>query len=189
MNPITNPSFLSTNTSSKVPLPRQKRKQIWLVSLLDLITLVLCFFVMLYSMSSPNWKNKSTAMPSELNGYIAQIVPPRRAVNLNYLNQILCEYVASDFNGDNIRILLSDEVLNRLDLSLLATPLNSITNQIFIEVESSLAHSETSLLKGLELANAFKQNGLSSPLTVVIKPAPTDGDIYLVISDKQGGAK
>ena len=108
---------------------------------------------------------------------------------MNYLNQILGEYVVSDFNGDNIRILLSDEVLSRLDLSLLSTPLNSVTNQIFIEVPASLAHAEAGLLKGLKLANDFKQKGLLSPLTVVIKPSVTDGDIYLIISDKQGGTK
>lgn len=189
MKQIISSPFSLIQTFSQRPQPQHKRKQIWLVSLLDLITLVLCFFVMLYSMSSPNWKNESPAMPSELNDYIAQIVPPRRAVNLNYLNQILGEYVASDFNGDNIRILLSDEVLSRLDLSLLSTPLNSVTNQIFIEVPASLAHAEAGLLKGLKLANDFKQKGLLSPLTVVIKPSATDGDIYLIISDKQGGTK
>ena len=76
MKQIISSPFSLIKTFFQRPQPRHKRKQIWLVSLLDLITLVLCFFVMLYSMSSPNWKNESPAMPSELTTILHKLFRP-----------------------------------------------------------------------------------------------------------------
>lgn len=95
------------------------RKTMWLISFTDLISLMLAFFVLMYSMSEPEsqrWKElakglaervpaaRSTATtPSDRAAdpraaFNAQAVEPREAVDLNYLGALLRSQVAA--NGE-----------------------------------------------------------------------------------------
>ena len=72
-------------------------KKTWLLTLLDLMLLMLTFFIMLYSMTSPNYQKNNA-----LNSLTQPVSTIKRGVHLNYLEQILSNQIQS-FDGYRIK--------------------------------------------------------------------------------------
>jgi chemotaxis protein MotB len=100
---------------------------IWIVSLIDLMTLLLCFFVMLVSMSkvkNDRWQHLIDTLSTTMNPTRAtpQVAPSaeynistifrRRAINLEYLTAVLQQKVdKSAVLKDSTLVMLEDRVI------------------------------------------------------------------------------
>lgn len=100
---------------------------IWIISLIDLLTLMLCFFVMLVAMSkikTDKWQHVIDTLSTTMNPTRAtpQAVPSadynistifrRRAINLDYLMAVLEQKVAkSEVLKDSTLVLLEDRLI------------------------------------------------------------------------------
>jgi len=103
------------------------RGTIWVVSLIDLMTLLLCFFVMLVSMSkikTDKWQHLIDTLSTTMNPtrVTPQVAPSadynistifrRRAINLEYLTAVLQQKVdKSAVLKDSTLVMLEDRVI------------------------------------------------------------------------------
>ena len=103
------------------------RGTIWVVSLIDLMTLLLCFFVMLVSMSkikTDKWQHLIDTLSTTMNptrvtpqvepsaDYNISTIFRRRAINLEYLTAVLQQKVdKSAVLKDSTLVMLEDRVI------------------------------------------------------------------------------
>jgi chemotaxis protein MotB len=103
------------------------RGSIWVISLIDLMTLLLCFFVMLVSMSkikTDKWQHLIDTLSTTMNPtrVTPQVAPSadynistifrRRAINLEYLTAVLQQKVdKSAVLKDSTLVMLEDRVI------------------------------------------------------------------------------
>ena len=181
---------LFTNT-----LPRKKA---WLLTLMDLMLLMLTFFILLYSMSSPVKKEKQE---EDLFNNVQQIdeypVYPH-GIHLNYLEQILAQKIK---NFDGYKIYKNKEILyiqipkrifedvknrsvfeeDKRHIQSLGEQLNNISNKIFLQVSQNIQPTQEALLQASVVANLLKQGGYPFNLRIVQRYNTENDFIQIVI--------
>lgn len=98
----------------------------WLITFADLILLILTFFVMMYSMSSPRidaWTSMIDGLSTRPDPLVAEPMPEttaryaiapalvRHSANLRYLEAVLNQAIAEDAALAGLRVSLGDEQL------------------------------------------------------------------------------
>ena len=106
--------------------PPQGNSQAWMVTFTDLVSLMLTFFVLLFSMSSikvDQWETvidslTQTLNPSRLQSvaaataqYNISTIFRKRAIDLGYLNSIISEGIKNDSVLDRAQLVLREEGL------------------------------------------------------------------------------
>lgn len=117
----------------------EEKSSLWLITFTDIMALMLTFFVLMYSMSSPKvekWEEMTTALNQGLSKFYSaewQTGPQdtisiekldlQEALNLNYLKALVEEIVVGDSRlSDVVVILQKDRLIVSLPHSLLFTP-------------------------------------------------------------------
>lgn len=122
----------------QLPVPPKPSSRAWMITLTDLISLLLAFFVLLFSMSQVKldaWHALVQALSERLNPSVewtdpdlrfdknAPEVGKRRAVDLSYLQRILAEKIDTDpLLSRGLVIRLDDRLLLSLPADLLFPP-------------------------------------------------------------------
>ena len=123
--------------------PTQSRA--WMVTFTDLVSLMLTFFVLLFSMSSVKvgeWENMIDALSQSLNPsrekaiaqptaqYNISTIFRKRAINLDYLTAVLERLMADDpLLGRGMIVRLEDQVVITLPGDLLFEPSRAVLSQ------------------------------------------------------------
>ncbi|MBE6450032.1 MAG: hypothetical protein E7013_05045 [Alphaproteobacteria bacterium] len=172
-------------------------KNAWLLTLLDLMLLVLTFFIMLYSM-----RTSDISQPTQFGTQKQPISTIKRGVNLNYLEQILSQQVQF-FDGykikkeaDHIQIQIPEIVfsniqkrtitaLNEARLQNLGQTLAHVSNKIRLEVNSKKINSQDALLLGMSIANQLKDGGCLSNFRIVSYDDLENPFIQLLIFEQE----
>ena len=173
--------------------PRQKA---WLLTLMDLMMLMLTFFVLLYSMSTPTLKGDKNAFLKELS--LDEYPIYSHGVHLNYLGQILAQKIRN-FEGYQIhqkqgtlyiRIpqRIFEDVKNRVvfeedkkHIESLGEQLNNISNKVHLHVAQTIQPTQEALLQASVVANLLKQGGYPFNLRIVQRNDNDNGFIQIVI--------
>ena len=171
----------------------------WLLTLLDLMLLMLTFFIMLYSMSSPKIKNNNIQMSAQLTNSSSL----RRGVHLNYLEQILSQqqFPFIDFpiqkgksrlsiqipkdiftNPQNKQLSTDKEV----KLKYLGEILNNISNEMLLQVSIKNADIQDAILQAAVIANKLKEGGYTRNLRIIFQKNPTNDFIQIIIFEQTG---
>ncbi|CCQ74117.1 flagellar motor protein MotB [Magnetospira sp. QH-2] len=124
---------------------KEENSQAWMVTFTDLVSLMLTFFVMLFSMSSvqvDKWEEMIDTLSQTLNPtrevqtikptstYNIRMVLRERAINLDYLMAVLEEKMAEDHLLSSSRLLhLSDRVIVSLPGDLLFGPNSALLSE------------------------------------------------------------
>ena len=171
----------------------------WLVTLLDLMTLLLTFFIMLFAMSTmvaPTDENRAPFSNPSAPAFNEQAIL-HHGINLNYLAQILSQKIDL-FEGYQIKndgfeltiqltqTIFEDPVnrqINLLDkkrLYDLGEQLNNISNKIILKANIKGASTQEALLLAMQVANALLGGGYTSNLRV-IQSSDKDNDFIQIV--------
>ena len=171
------------------------RKKAWMLTLTDLMMLMLTFFILLYSMSTPESKNDNAFFKGiSLDEYPVY----SHGVHLNYLGQILAQKIK---NYEGYRIYQEQGILyvqipkkifedtkNRVvsvedkkRIEGLGEQLNNIPNKIFLQVSQSIQPTQEALLEASVVANLLKQGGYPFNLRIVQQKDSKNEFIQIVI--------
>lgn len=172
------------------------RKKAWLLTLMDLMMLMLTFFVLLYSMSTPTAKTTNNAFFDNTSLDEYPIYP--HGIHINYLEQILAQKI-KDFDGYKIykeagvlRIQIPQrifaDVKNRIvfdedkkRIQRLGEQLNNISNKLFLQVGNGVQPTQEALLQASVIANLLKQGGYPFNLRIVQRNDIQNDFIQIVI--------
>ena len=158
----------------------KKISRFWILTLIDLMLIILTFFVMLYAMSSPNqsvYKHQSSKEISLKSSL-------QRGIHLNYLEQILSQFLASfdDYQirhlKNSIEITFPEYILkkskqqrlsdtDRLHLQELAEIFSNISNEIILKIGGKNLKTQDALLFGTLIANELKKGGYKNNLKII----------------------
>lgn len=175
-------------------------KHAWLITLMDLMLLMLTFFIMLYSMSSPKKKSPSMIFPAVISSPVATL---QRGVHLNYLEQILSQQTSAFENykitkeGNSLYVQIPSSIFaqtqNRLLLSeeenklkLLGEILNNISNEMLLQVSSETSDIQEALLLASVIANKLKEGGYLKNLRIIFQKSNKNDFAQIVIFEHIG---
>ena len=173
------------------------RKKAWLLTLMDLMLLMLTFFILLYSMSSPVQKTSEEQKTFDVQQIDEYPVYPH-GVHLNYLEQILAQKIK---NFDGYKINKKQEILyiqipktifedvknrsvfeeDKRRIQSLGEQLNNISNKIFLQVSQDITPTQEALLQASVVANLLKQGGYPFNLRIVQRYNAENDFIQIVI--------
>lgn len=173
------------------------RKKAWLLTLMDLMLLMLTFFILLYSMSSPVQKTSEEQKTFDVQQIDEYPVYPH-GVHLNYLEQILAQKIK---NFDGYKINKKQEILyiqipktifedvknrsvfeeDKRRIQSLGEQLNNISNEIFLQVSQDITPTQEALLQASVVANLLKQGGYPFNLRIVQRYNAENDFIQIVI--------
>ena len=163
-----------------------RSKYPWLVTLMDLMLLMLTFFIMLYSISTPTDKKTIKEKTVQIHHSYSQ-----RIVNLNYLEQILSQQVYS-FDGykikrfkDVLSIQIPDDIFTDHSKKLLSasdflriknigTTLSNISNDIFLQISTKNVPLQEAALQAFIIANTMKKGGFENPIKIIFQDNPNN---------------
>lgn len=152
----------------------------WILSFADLLSVILCFFVLMYSMSQPNDKivekydNNSTNQASintSPNNQNIKIAKTDINLSTSYLMNVIAEKANRDSDlqqlnlsqkGENIVISLTETQFNSQLAPKLSALLKPISNDIFLFTSD--------LDKSYDVANILKQNYMDKNITIIESP-------------------
>ncbi len=171
----------------------------WLVTLLDLMTLLLTFFIMLFAMSTmvaPTDENRAPFSNQPAPAFNEQAVL-HHGINLNYLAQILSQKIdlfeGYQIKNDGFKLtiqlphtIFEDPVNRQLNLPDkkrlydLGEQLNNISNKIILKANIKRASTQDALLLAMQVANALLGGGYTSNLRV-IQSTDKDNDFIQIV--------
>lgn len=171
----------------------------WLVTLLDLMTLLLTFFIMLFAMSTmvaPTDENRAPFSNQPAPVFNEQAVL-HHGINLNYLAQILSQKIdlfeGYQIKNDGFKLtiqlpqtIFEDPVNRQLNLPDkkrlydLGEQLNNISNKIILKANIKRASTQDALLLAMQVANALLGGGYTSNLRV-IQSTDKDNDFIQIV--------
>ncbi len=154
-----------------LPFKSKTLSKAWLITLLDLMTLMLTFFIMIYAMSTPNENIINQSSNPRADAFSSL----KRGVHLNYLEQILTQKIAAfdgyevEQNNSYLYIQLPKDIFEDAKnrkisihhwrrLQSLGETLNNVSNKIILEVGTDMPVQEA-LLQTSAIANALKSGG------------------------------
>ena len=173
-----------------------RTKYPWLVTLLDLMLLMLTFFIMLYSISTPTDKKAIEEKEVQIQHSYSQ-----RIVNLNYLEQILSQQISS-FDGYKIKrfkevlsIQIPDDIFTDHNKKLLSASdfsrikkigsmLSNISNDIFLQISTKNTSLQEVALQAFIIANTMKKGGFENPPKIIYQDNPNNNFIQIVILEQ-----
>ena len=167
--------------------PQQSKA--WLVIFTDMVSLVLAFFVLLFSMSSvkvDEWKNMIDALSQSLNPTRIEVVATptarhniasiflKRAINLDYLTSVLEETVSADAALAETKIVrMEDFMIVMLPGDLLFAPGRAVLSDKARQALFSLG----GVLRNVD--NEVMVNGYSDPVRPASGEHDTNWDLSL----------
>ncbi|MBO5997791.1 MAG: hypothetical protein J6P93_04630 [Alphaproteobacteria bacterium] len=173
------------------------QKKAWLLTLLDLMMLMLTFFILLYSMSTPTSKiTKKEAFFENIHFDEYPVHP--HGIHLNYLEQILAQKIKG-FDGYRLYqkngmlyVQIPQNIFEDVDkriifekdkkhIQSLGEQLNNISNKIFLQVSSNIQPTQEALLQASVVANLLKQGGYPFNLRIVQRDDTENDYIQIVI--------
>ena len=167
----------------------------WLLTLLDLMLLMLTFFIMLYAMSTPKTKNNLL----EQKIITAPVATLQRGVHLNYLEQILSQQtnykIKKEKNSLSVQIPKSVFVQSRnkqflpmeeIKLKNLGEILSNISNEMLLQVSSENSNVQEALLQAAVIANKLKEGGYIKNLRIIFQKNSNNDFVQLVIFEQIG---
>ena len=169
----------------------KKISRFWILTLIDLMLIMLTFFVMLYAMSSPN----QIVYKQQVSKEISLKPSLQRGIHLNYLEQILSQFLDSFYGyqisrlKNSLEIIFPDYILkeskqkrlsdmDRLHLQELAEIFSNISNEIILKVGGKNLKTQDALLFGTLIANELKKGGYKNNLKIIHQK---DGDFAQII--------
>ena len=171
----------------------------WLLTLLDLMLLMLTFFIMLYAMSSPKQKN------DDLKGkpISVPVASLQRGVHLNYLEQILSQQTTdlTDYQikreKNSLLIQIPANIFaqtqNRhlsikeeIKLKQLGEFLSNVSNEMLLQVSADKLNTQEALLQAAVVANKLKEGGYIKNLPVIFQKNSSNDFIQIIIFEQIG---
>jgi flagellar motor protein MotB len=152
----------------------------WMLSFADLLSVILCFFVLMYSMSIPNQEAKekydnNSTNPANLETSNKQknVTLTKTDINLStsYLMNVISEKANRDEDlkklnlsavGENIVISLTEAEFTTQLAPKIAALLKPISNDIFLFTGN--------LDKSYDVANTLKQNYMEKDIALIESP-------------------
>lgn len=157
-------------------------KKIWLIIFTDMMSLLLTFFVLIYSMSEP--KSSASGIKKETI-YALSNTGLSRGAELQYLTKIIPQHVSYDYEikDNSLRISIpyyenfeQEEKQNQIEKITLF--LNNISNNVYVLHKSK--NIEFSLLKGSHLANLLYRFGYVNTLPIMYQESDEE-KLYIII--------
>ena len=172
-----------------VPSQAPQQSKAWLVTFTDMVSLVLTFFVLLFSMSSvkiDDWENMIDALSQSLNPTKVEVVATptarhniasvflKRAINLDYLTSVLEETVGADVALAETKIVrMEDFMIVMLPGDLLFAPGRAVLTNEARQALFSLG----GVLRNVD--NEVMVNGHSDPVRPASGEFDTNWDLSL----------